>query len=310
MDSLAVVVEAPGKVGLRRLAMLPAAAGDVVVAVEWSGISTGTEKLMFDGRMPAFPGMGYPLVPGYEAVGRVIDAGADARDRIGDRVFVPGSSGFIDARGLFGGSAARLVTGTARAVTLPGGLGENGVLLALAATAAHALAGGALPDLIIGNGVLGRLLARLVVAAGGSPTVWEINPARIDAGDGYAVVHPDGDTRRDYRVICDASGDQDILDKAIARLGHGGEIVLAGFYAEPLSFAFPPAFRREARIRIAAEFTADDTATVLAMVASGRLSLAGLITDRAPARDAGAAYPAAFADPACLKMVLDWSDDA
>ena len=307
MDTLAVVVEAPGQVGLRRLAMLPASADDLVVEIDFSGISTGTEKLMFDGRMPAFPGMGYPLVPGYEAIGRVIDAGAGARGRIGDRVFVPGSSGFVAARGLFGGSARRLVTASARALTLPDTLGEAGVLIALAATAQHALSGGPLPDLIVGNGVLGRLLARLTIAAGGAPVVWEINDARMAADDGYRVVHPDSDPRRDYRVVMDASGDQDILDKAIARLGHGGEIVLAGFYAQPLSFAFPPAFRREARIRIAAEFTPDDSAAVIAMAACGRLSLAGLITDRAPARDAASAYPAAFADPACLKMVLDWS---
>jgi bacteriochlorophyllide a dehydrogenase len=43
----------------------------VVVDVEWSGISTGTERLLFTGRMPPSPGMGYPLVPGYESVGRV-----------------------------------------------------------------------------------------------------------------------------------------------------------------------------------------------------------------------------------------------
>ena len=32
--------------------------------VEWSGISTGTERLLWSGRMPPFPGLGYPLVPG------------------------------------------------------------------------------------------------------------------------------------------------------------------------------------------------------------------------------------------------------
>ena len=40
--------------------------------IEWSGISTGTEKLLWSGRMPPFPGMGYPLVPGYESVGRIV----------------------------------------------------------------------------------------------------------------------------------------------------------------------------------------------------------------------------------------------
>ena len=51
-----------------------------------------------------------------------------------------------------------------------------------------------LPDLIIGHGVLGRMLARLTLAAGGEPpTVWEIDEARRDGAVGYEVVHPDID---------------------------------------------------------------------------------------------------------------------
>lgn len=310
METLAVVVEAPGQVALRRLGMTPPDADDLVVAVEFSGISMGTEKLMFDGSMPAFPGMGYPLVPGYEAVGRVVDAGANGRDRIGEQVFVPGSSKFIGARGLFGGSARTLVTGSARVLGIPEGMGDSAVLLSLAATARHALAGGALPDLIIGHGVLGRLLARMAVAAGRHPTVWEINPARVGGAEGYSVTTPDNDDRRDYRSIYDASGDSTILDAAIARMGHGGEIVLAGFYSAPLSFNFAPAFRREARIRIATEFLPDDLGAVIAMVGSGRLALDGLVTDRVPATEAATAYPTAFSNPLCLKMVFDWRDIA
>ncbi len=306
METLAVVVEAPGQVALRRLGMTPPEGDDLVVAVDFSGISMGTEKLMFNGSMPAFPGMGYPLVPGYEAVGRVIDAGPLGQSRIGEQVFVPGSSKFIGARGLFGGSASTLVTGSARVLGIPEGMGESAVLLSLAATARHALAGGALPDLIIGHGVLGRLLARMAVAAGRFPTVWEISPQRLDGADGYVVVTPDADDRRDYRSIYDASGDSTILDTAIARMGHGGEIVLAGFYSDPLSFNFAPAFRREARFRIATEFQPDDLAAVIAMVGSGRLSLDGLVTNRVPASEAAQAYPQAFSNPACLKMVFDW----
>jgi 3-hydroxyethyl bacteriochlorophyllide a dehydrogenase len=306
METLAVVVEAPGQVALRRLGMTPPEGDDLVVAVDFSGISMGTEKLMFNGSMPAFPGMGYPLVPGYEAVGRVIDAGPLGQSRIGEQVFVPGSSKFIGARGLFGGSASTLVTGSARVLGIPEGMGESAVLLSLAATARHALAGGALPDLIIGHGVLGRLLARMAVVEGRFPTVWEISPQRLDGADGYAVVTPDADDRRDYRSIYDASGDSTILDTAIARMGHGGEIVLAGFYSDPLSFNFAPAFRREARFRIATEFQPDDLAAVIAMVASGRLSLDGLVTNRVPASEAAQAYPQAFSNPACLKMVFDW----
>jgi 3-hydroxyethyl bacteriochlorophyllide a dehydrogenase len=311
MDSLAVVVEAPGQVALRRLGMTPPDADDLVVAVDFSGISMGTEKLMFNGSMPEFPGMGYPLVPGYEAVGRVVDAGASGRGRIGETVFVPGSSKFVGARGLFGGSASTLVTGSARVLQIPDGLGDSAVLLSLAATAQHALVGGALPDLIIGHGVLGRLLARMAIAAGGAPpTVWEINAARMHGATGYAVTTPDQDERRDYTSVYDASGDSDILDSAIMRTARGGEIVLAGFYAEPLHFMFAPAFRRETRIRIATEFLPADLAAVIAMVDSGQLSLDGLVTNRVPAADAPTAYPQAFSDATCLKMVFDWRDAA
>ena len=50
----------------------------MVVEIAHSGISTGTEKLFWTGTMPPFPGMGYPLVPGYEAAGEVVEAGPDS----------------------------------------------------------------------------------------------------------------------------------------------------------------------------------------------------------------------------------------
>ncbi len=307
METLAVVVEAPGQLALRRLGLLPMQASDLLVETEWSAVSTGTEKLLWQGRMPSFPGMGYPLVPGYETVGRVVDAGADARAMLGLRVFVPGANCYSDARGLFGGAAQRLVVPAARVVPV-GELGPDAVLLALAATAQHAIAGGALPDLIVGHGVLGRLVARLTVAAGGSPTVWEIDSARAAGAVGYSVVHPGADARAHYATILDVSGDSSLMDTLVGRLAKGGEIVLAGFYNERLDFGFAPAFRKEARFRIAAEFRGEDLAIVGAMAADGTLGLDELVTHVRPAEDAEDAYPQAFADSQCLKMVLDWRD--
>lgn len=307
MDALAVIIEAPERIALRELALEPMSAGDVLVDVAWSGISSGTEKLLWSGAMPPFPGMGYPLVPGYESVGRIVDAGADARGRIGEWVFVPGARCFKDAHGLFGGSARRLIVPAPRALPVPESLGQDGILLALAATAAHLLEGGPAPDLIVGHGVLGRLIARLTVACGAPPpTVWESDPLRAEGASGYLVTTAAADQRRDYRTIVDVTGDSSLLDTLIARLSPGGELVLGGFYAQPIHFAFAPAFMREARIRVAAEWQPDDLVAVGALVEAGRLSLAGLISDVRPAEEAADAYPYAFADRRCLKMVLDW----
>jgi 3-hydroxyethyl bacteriochlorophyllide a dehydrogenase len=310
MEALAVVLNKPENLSLERLVLAPPGDLDVVVEIAFSGISTGTERLLWQGRMPPFPGMGYPLVPGYESVGRIIAAGGENEKRIGQSVFVPGASCFGEIRGLFGGAASHLVVPASRAMPIDPTLAERGTLIALAATAHHAIAGGELPGLIIGHGVVGRLLARLVVVAGGQPVVWEIDPDRRGGATGYEVVHPDDDTRRDYRCICDASGDPGLLDTLIGRLASGGEIVLAGFYANRLSFAFPMAFMREARFRVAAQWQPDDLHTVSRLIGDGRLSLDGLITHRAQATQADAAYRTAFGDPACLKMILDWRASA
>lgn len=309
MRSLAVVLEEPKRLELRSLEVAAPASDDVVVDVMWSGISTGTERLLWSGRMPSFPGMGYPLVPGYEAAGVIVDAGPLARHRLGQDVFVPGANCFGDVRGLFGGAASRLVTRQDRAVHVDRALGERAVLLALAATAHHALAApnAVLPDLVVGHGIVGRLLARIAIALGGEPpVVWEKVAARAGAAEGYDVRDSASDPRRDYRSVYDASGSASILDELIGRTGKGGEIVLAGFYEGRIDFGFVPAFLRETRIRVAAEWQPADIAAVSRLVDAGRLSLDGLITHTMSATEAKHAYVAAFEDPSCLKMVLDW----
>jgi 3-hydroxyethyl bacteriochlorophyllide a dehydrogenase len=313
LSTKAVVLQAPETLSVRELELTAPGDGDLVVDVAWSGISAGTERLLWSGRMPDFPGMGYPLVPGYESVGRVVDAGVDATNRIGQTVFVPGARCFGDVRGLFGGSAARVVIASDRAPAIHDDLGQSGVLLALAATAYHALAASdaVLPDLIVGHGVLGRLLARIATSlADEAPTVWETNAKRAEGAEGYTVVHPDTDERRDYAAIYDVSGDGTLLDSLIGRLTRGGQIVLAGFYDKPLQFAFPPAFMREARLRVAAEWQPGDLEAVLGLIDAGKLSLDGLITHNEPADAADRAYRTAFGDPDCLKMVLDWRNAA
>jgi 3-hydroxyethyl bacteriochlorophyllide a dehydrogenase len=308
MHSLAVIFEKPNQMVLGELGLSEPGGGDVVVEMEWTGISTGTERLLWTGRMPHFPGMGYPLVPGYESVGRIVEAGPDSGRRAGERVFVPGANCYGEVRGLFGGASSRIVTSGPKVIPLPGTLGEDGTLLALAATAHHAVrtARGGLPDLIVGHGALGRLIARIVCLEGGAPVVWERSQARRDGAQGYTVIDPAADERRDYRTICDVSGDPSLLDELIGRSARGGEIVLAGFYEAPLSFSFPPAFMRETKISVAAQWSPADLAAVTGVAGAGKLSLGGLITHRRNASEAREAYQTAFGDPACLKMILDW----
>ncbi len=111
MNSSAIVFQSPRQLSVQSLALRALAAGEVEVEVDFSGISTGTERLLWDGSMPAFPGMGYPLVPGYETTGHVVRKHPQGTDglELGDRVFVPGSYSFEGVHNLFGWAGSRLV---------------------------------------------------------------------------------------------------------------------------------------------------------------------------------------------------------
>jgi 3-hydroxyethyl bacteriochlorophyllide a dehydrogenase len=134
----------------------------VVVDVEWSGISTGTERLLWSGRMPPFPGMGYPLVPGYESVGRVSPPPAGSVARIGERL--------RSGRRAASARCAACSAAPPRAWSCrPPRACRDRERLGDAAScwpwrrppSCDRGPGRAMPDLIVGHGVLGRLLARL-----------------------------------------------------------------------------------------------------------------------------------------------------
>jgi 3-hydroxyethyl bacteriochlorophyllide a dehydrogenase len=304
----AIVIQEPQRIHLTELSLNDMGHDDVLVEIAYSGISTGTEKLIWNGTMPNFPGMGYPLVPGYESVGKVIDTGSNVSLSKGQFVFVPGANCYGDVKGLFGGAASHIVIPQQRVTSIQEDIGSKGILLALAATAYHVTQGNVdqQPDLIIGHGVLGRLIARIAACLGKSPVVWETNQQRVDGANAYQVIHPKDDDRHDYGIICDASGDVHLLNQLITRIRKQGEIILAGFYDESISFMFAPAFMREMKMRIAAQWLPSDLEAVCKLVQEKKLSLDNLITHESIPQDAEKAYQTAFTDKQCLKMILNW----
>ena len=231
-----VLIKKPGEIHVQQIHLDPLGEDDLLIENFYSGISSGTERLLFEGRMPAFPGMGYPLVPGYECFGKVLECSENSEFEEGETVFVPGATCYGDVKGLFGGASSHLVVDKKRVIKMPREMGRKNVLLALAATAHHVFQGDSVPDLIIGHGALGRLLARLSVLRGKSPTVVEkLEHRRKDCIE-YEVCSPAEVVGRRFGCIVDVSGDLDQLDFLISLLKPQGEVVLAGFYQNSISF--------------------------------------------------------------------------
>ena len=84
----AIVISGPGRADLRDVAPDPLGPGDVRIRLLATGIC-GTDVEIFDGTMPYFTGgmASYPVIPGHEWVGEVVEAGAAVTAfRPGDRV--------------------------------------------------------------------------------------------------------------------------------------------------------------------------------------------------------------------------------
>jgi threonine dehydrogenase-like Zn-dependent dehydrogenase len=244
--STAFWVAAPGRGELRAEALGPAGPGEVRVRALASGISRGTEALVFAGRVPPgqyaamrcpfqageFPG---PLKYGYASVG-IVESGPPAL--LGRRVFClhPHQDRYIVPEGA--------------AVPIPDAVPTaRAVLAANMETAVNALwdAGPLVGDRIavIGAGVVGCLVAALAAGIPGTRVeLIDIDAARapIAAALGCAFALPET-AREEADLVLHASGSPAGLALALRLAGFEARIVELSWYGDaPVSLPLGEGF--------------------------------------------------------------------
>ncbi|MGQ7794005.1 zinc-dependent alcohol dehydrogenase [Faunimonas sp. B44] len=302
-DATALWVVGPERAELRGEALRPPGEGELLVETLVSAISRGTERLVYEGRVPeterdrmrcpfqggTFP---FPVKYGYAAVGRVVDGAADLRDRTvfalhphQDRFVIPAEA----------------------AIAVPADVPvERAVLGANMETALNIVwdAGIAPGDrvAIIGGGLVGLLTARLSARIPGTDvTVADVDAARAGPartlGAGFAAPAELGD---DFDVVVHASASEAGLRSALGAAGFEARVVEASWFGDaapalPLGQAFharrlslvtsqvgsvPPARRarwtNRRRLETAMRLLADEALDVLV---SGETRFADLPSD-------------------------------
>jgi len=235
----------PGEGRVLQAELPPPAPDEVRVRTIASGVSAGTERLVFTGGVPPsqydvmrapfqeghFPG---PVKYGYAAVG-TIEAGPPGR--IGERVFClhPHQSAFV--------------VPAAAAVPVPAAVPTGrAVLAANMETALNAIWDAApAPGErvgVVGAGVVGLLTASLLARFGFAPVVVDVDPARARtaAALGITFVVPH-DAAGPFDLLIHASGTPAGLVWALERLAFEGRMVELSWYGEravtlPLGAAF------------------------------------------------------------------------
>jgi 3-hydroxyethyl bacteriochlorophyllide a dehydrogenase len=114
----------------------------VVVDVEYTGISTGTERLLYTGHDALLPGARLPARAGLRDGGARALGGRRERRTGASASSCPGAYSFTEVKNLFGGAARTLVAPGTRAIPVGDELAAESILLALGATAMHAITDG------------------------------------------------------------------------------------------------------------------------------------------------------------------------
>jgi bacteriochlorophyllide a dehydrogenase len=328
----AIVIPEPHRLELREVELTAPGPDDLVIRTAYTSISAGTERMLLAGRMP-HPMLAFPVIPGYETVGRVVSAGANVDASWEGRwVYAGGARCYAGVNPAWGGQSATLIADHRRVVPLDGMEPRLGVLLALSATALHGVdllagdrrvtADGQVADgpssaaglagrrvLVLGQGPVGQLAARIARAHGAWVAVADRAPSRLErsqadlsldvAGSALAEVGEPVD------AIVEATGSMGALAEALPLLASDGSILLLGYYDE-LRLPYMPLFLKQARLLTAREWAPGDLARSRDMIATGALDVAGLITHTFAVTEYDEAYRVALDEPECLKLVMEW----
>jgi threonine dehydrogenase-like Zn-dependent dehydrogenase len=233
---------APRCVEVRERPVPPPAAGEVLVRTLRSGISGGTERLVYRGEVPAELALddaigalggtfSYPFAYGYACVGEVAESG--------QLVFA-----FHPHQDVFAAREDELIP-------LPAVDPASATLYPLVETALQVTldAGTGYRDraIVLGAGVLGLLTALLLERAGWRPLIAEPQAwRRALAGRlGATAVAPEELAESSVPLVIDASGNPDAPAMALDLLAHEGTLLIASWFGtKPVMLPLGGAFHR------------------------------------------------------------------
>ncbi|MCU0702780.1 MAG: zinc-binding dehydrogenase [Fimbriiglobus sp.] len=336
------VITEPYKVAVREVQLPDPAPNQILVGAEYSGVSAGTELAVYTGshqwlKDPAMPDWKFPFKSGYSAAGRVLKVGKDFPGGFqeGDRVSFPGNHA----------SAELLTVGheRCRVWKMPDNLSSEKAAVAVIARygfGASIRVGLTLGRscAVLGLGIIGQFALRCAIAAGMSPVVGidgvkMRRDAAMKAGADFVIDQSTPDVKgqlanlfgaKGAEVVIDATGVPAAIPTAMSYAVDAGQVVVVGsprgkaaevnFYDDlhrryiEVTGAHGNMLFEPAHTRLAGAWDIHKAQHwLLRMIASGRLSLDGLVTHTLPPEQLGEAYEGLLKDKEnWLGVVLKW----
>ena len=334
MDSLDILFLAKDTVDVQQQPVPAVQPGEIVVQLQRSLISTGTECICLQRNFA--PGshwdswVKYPFRPGYSAVGVVMEAAADVSAiAVGDRVALPVRHGQY------------AVANASRAVKVPDSVSDEAAAwfyLACIAQNAVRRAEHRLGDdvVVIGAGILGQLVVQFVRLLGANRVVViDTAPARLALAESHGATHTltvaSGDAEdavasitdgRLADVVYDITGNAAVLPTALPLARRFGKMLLLGDTGTPSDQRLTGDIIRRGVTLIGAHSSnpppaATDyahwthehmTKLFFTYLERGQMQVEDLITHRFDPREAAAAYAMLTKDRSqAMGVLFDWT---
>jgi L-iditol 2-dehydrogenase len=252
---LELFLKNPNEMELRRVESLPPPADDEVkIKVIYGGIC-GSDLAVFQGKLQHAT---YPLRPGHELIGTVIEAGANAAYEVGTRVVVlpntycgeceycrKGNTNIcLHKKSLGinadGGFSEEFLISSRYVLPIPDDLpDEKAVLIEPFAVVVHAFKKVTIAKgtsvCIVGCGNEGMLAAALAHHLGADVTAVDINPKKLEIVKSIGEIralYPDEVKDETFDVVIEAAGTKSSVELGIQWVSPGGAMVLIGLAQE------------------------------------------------------------------------------
>lgn len=235
-----MVIVAGGVAELSEVTVADPGPGEVTVRAEYSGVSTGTDRWTAQGRFD-WGSSRYPLVPGYQKVGTVVQAGEGAEDWLGRVVFAATARDFDGTAAQSGGHAEYSNHALEQVYTVTGppapGL-SLGISAQVGYNAAHRIQPARVRRVvIIGDGIIGLSSALTAIDLGFEVAVVGRHEDRLSIATdaGITAIHSGASVVDEVaafgpEAIIDSIQSADSFDIAIESLPSDyGQIVYSGF---------------------------------------------------------------------------------
>jgi len=317
----AVVFPEPNRAEIQTFDLPTIEPNEILVETEYSGVSQGTEIWAYVGKRPELQ---FPTVPGYQTIGRIIEVGEHTKGfQVGQRIMVNTSRLPKKLPETWMGAHSSHII-TKEAIPVPDGCDPIGA--AISALPAVSLRGIKMIDIaigdvvvVIGQGLIGQFSAQLARLRGAMVIATDVIGERLtlskanssditvnvkesDLKKVVAAIAPKG-----ADAVIETTGRADQFPTCIDLLRWEGQLLLQGWYAQPISFDFHATHMKKPRVAITCGFDFIDTATCLNLLSHNKLKLRELVSHLVPIAEAPGIYPRlANNDPSFLGVVFDW----